>query len=338
MEYYDKLFREFLNETGSVNIAGTDFLRDVILKTLDESLYDEAYLEWLNQRKNELIDKADDVLSQFEQFDRFNKIKLIHAKGVLIPFIGAGLSIPSSYPGWTDFLFKLLKETDIEENKFNNIINTGNYEEAAQLLFDNLPSGSFLEQVENIFGTEREISGVIQRLPEIFQRSVITTNFDNLIDRCYSDSSFSFNEIILGKDALALPRYLADGKSILLKLHGLANNSNRRVLTKNEYDQHYKNSKELVNVIEALSQNSLLFLGCSLTVDRTIKCLNELVKRKGHENMPRHYAFLKLDDPDIRIARQRELALANIYPIWYTEDHNECIEALLEKLSDGVSS
>lgn len=66
--------------------------------------------------------------------------------------------------------------------------------------------------------------------------------------------------------------------------------------------------------------------------------MRELVATKGHDRAVRHYAFLSLKKADDRLARRDELAHANIFPIWYPdeEDHDECIEALLLKLAEGV--
>jgi len=44
-----------------------------------------------------------------------------------------------------------------------------------------------------------------------------------------------------------------------------------------------------------------------------------------------------LNDEKERVAKAEQLAKANIYPIWYTDDHDESIEALLEKLAEGVN-
>ncbi|EKS5669051.1 SIR2 family protein [Salmonella enterica] len=337
MYYLDKLFREYLNEDGIVRIASSEFYRDNIFDELDPSGYEETFLEWCSQRKVDNIKKADDILAQHELSDRFLRIREIHSRGMLIPFIGAGMSAPSDYPGWTSFLYKILNETSVEKSLIDECIAEGDYEEVAQILSDALPEGGFLEQVENKFGIEKELSGVIQRIPFIFQSSVVTTNFDNVIERCYARASVSFDEMLLGSEAEHLPRVLGEGKTVLLKLHGKANSSKNRVLTKSEYNNHYRDSQELEKVIECISQNSLLFIGCSLTTDRTIKCLQSIANRKGHENIPRHYAFLQLNDNDSRIKRQNELRRANIFPIWYTGDHDECLEALLEKLVDGVN-
>ena len=143
---------------------------------------------------------------------------------------------------------------------------------------------------------------------------------------------------MLGADARELTKLLGENRRVLVKLHGRANSSRHRIFTKTEYDRYYEDDHAFESVIEAISNKTLLFLGCSLAVDRTLQCLARIVERRGHENVPRHYAFLKIskdEDEEERLQRRDELAKANIYPIWYKDDHDESIEALLEKLADG---
>lgn len=337
MEYLISQFHESLNEEGGVYIAGYSFTRDNILKELEKSGYQEAFNDWLQQRQAESLARAEDILALFDNQRRFQKLKEIYARGAIIPFVGAGLSMPSDYPGWTKFLYQVLDETKVSKADFDEVIAKGQYEEAAQMLSDALPAGCFLECVENAFGANQEICGVVQRLPLIFKQAVVTTNFDSVLNLCYENANFNFEEELLGPIAEELPRALGENKRVLVKLHGKANSSRNRILTKDEYDKHYHDEQALESVIEAISNRTLLFLGCSLTVDRTVQCLSRIVARKGHEHVPRHYAFLKLNEGEDRLARRDQLAAANIYPIWYTDDHDESIEALLEKLTEGVN-
>lgn len=337
MEYLVPAFHESLNEEGGVYISGYTFSRDNILKELEIEGYTEAFNEWLQQRKNENIARAEEILSLFDNQGRFRKLREIYARGAIIPFVGAGMSMPSEYPGWTEFLYQMLDETKVNKAVFDETIAKGQYEEAAQMLSDALPVGCFLEHVENAFGGNQDICGVVQRLPQVFKQAVVTTNFDNVLNRCYENANFNFEEELLGPNAEELPRALGENRRVLVKLHGKANSSRNRILIKDEYDNHYQNDHALETVIEAISNRTLLFLGCSLTVDRTVQCLSRIVARKGHEHVPRHYAFLKLNEGEDRLARRDQLAAANIYPIWYTDDHDESIEALLEKLTEGVN-
>jgi len=337
MDYLIPHFHDYLNEEGEVDVAGYTFSRDNILKELEEEGYKEAFADWLQQRQIENLSRAEEILSLHDNRARFNRLKEIYARGAVIPFVGAGMSMPSDYPGWTKFLYQVLDETKVSKADFAEAIAKGQYEEAAQMLSDALPAGCFLEQVENAFGANQDIYGVVQRLPKIFKQAVVTTNFDNVLNRCYENANFNFEEELLGPNAEELPRALGENRRVLVKLHGKANSSRNRILTKNEYDNHYQDEQALESVIEAISNRTLLFLGCSLTVDRTVQCLARIVARKGHEHVPRHYAFLKLNEGEDRLARRDQLAAGNIYPIWYTDDHDESIEALLEKLAEGVN-
>lgn len=336
MDYLKELFHESLNDEGIVEVAGYPFYRDVILRELETEGYKEEFNNWLARRREDNLARAEEILAQFDNRRRFVKIQELYKRGAIIPFVGAGMSMPSGYPSWTSFLYEILNDTKIQKEAFDVLISNGEYEEAAQLLFDNLPHGTFLERVENTFDEPLKPCGSVQRLPLLFQSAVITTNFDNVIKKCFVDAGFPFEEELKGAEAIELPRQLGQNKRTLVKLHGTANTSRDRILTKSEYDRHYADSATLKQVIEAISSKTLLFLGCSLTIDRTVKCLAEIMQEKGIENLPRHYAFLKINDEDDRLARRDQLAAANIYPIWYTEDHDECIEALLEKLAEGT--
>ena len=334
---FDEELSAAIENNGDVNIAGYPFKPDLILKKMDSTGYDEAFIEWLDQRKEDSLERADKILGLYDNQRRFNRLKDAYKRGAVIPFIGAGMSIPSGYPGWTKFLWQLRNETRVSEEDLNNLLSQGKYEEAAQELADNMPAGSFDEAIENAFGHDEDLSGTIQLLPHIFNNSVITTNFDNVIKRCYEAAKSSFSETILGADARELPRYLGGGSNVVVKLHGKANSRHSRVLTYKEYQRHYGEGNSLLSVIEAISTKTLLFIGCSLVVDRTIQTLIQHCDAKGHDAATRHYAFLSISEDEDRLARRDDLVRANIFPIWYpaNEEHDECIEALLRKLAEG---
>jgi hypothetical protein len=323
-------------DKGRIHIRNKHWAPDEILEgLLDPKAYNDLFLEWVQERKEELIESARVILDSSGLQDRFGKLKEVYARGAVVPFVGAGLSVPSGYPGWTAFLKQRIRETAISPDDFNQILRAGQYEEAAQMLSDAL-GPAFNEAVENAFGRSREISGCVQLLPHVFDSCVITTNFDNVAKRCYEAEGKPFSEELSGEYSQELPRKLAEGKRILLKLHGISTSPRSRILTASEYDRHYRVGNELQKAIEAICTRTLLFIGCSLTVDRTLSAMKVFVQASGHDNIARHYAFLPAPDTDAeKIVRREALNECNIYPIWYPAGmHDDSIEALLMALME----
>lgn len=323
-------------DKGRVHIRNKHWAPDEILEgLLDPDAYNDLFLDWVQERKEELIESAKTILDEYGLQDRFGKVKEVYARGAVVPFVGAGLSVSSGYPGWTAFLKQHIRETAINPDEFDQILRAGQYEEAAQKLADAL-GPAFNEAVENAFGRSRDISGCIQLLPHVFDSCVITTNFDDVTKRCYEAAGKPFSEELSGEHSRELPKKLAEGKRILLKLHGTSTSARGRILTTAEYQKHYGDGEELQRAIEAICSKTLLFVGCSLTVDRTLTAMKAFVQANGHDNIARHYAFLPAPGNDAdKNARRDALIECNVYPIWYPAGaHDESIEALLLALME----
>lgn len=324
-------------DKGRVHIRDRHWAPDEILEgLLDSDAYSDLFLDWVQERKEELIESAKSLLDEYGLQDRFGKLKEVYGRGAVVPFVGAGLSVSSGYPGWTAFLKQHVRETALDPGEFDQLLRDGKYEEAAQRLADSL-GPAFNEAVENAFGRAREISGCVQLLPHAFDSCVITTNFDDVTKRCYEAAGKPFSEELSGAHARELPKKLAEGKRILLKLHGTSTSPRGRILTAAEYQKNYGDGDELQRAIEAICSKTLLFIGCSLTVDRTLSAMKTFVDANGHDNIARHYAFLPAPNTDAeRSARRDALVGCNVYPIWYPAGaHDESIEALLLALMES---
>lgn len=328
-DFLDQLMAEVDPDTGKIIIEAVEFTPQEVLET-DKERFDVAFEEWCENKRRDRLDLANEILDLYDNKSRFRTLKSAYKNGGIIPFVGAGLSIPSGYKGWSKFLKYSCEQSSLDWGGLEARLDLGEYEEVAQELSDNL-GARFNELLENEFGECDDIKGAIRFLPKFFKKSVITTNFDNLLKRVYDESRVFFSEILIGSDALELPRHLGSEKNILLKLHGRSSSPRGRILTLSEYDQHYNNSNSLVDCIDALSKKTLLFVGCSLQTDRTLKALEQAVARLGNDNAVKHYVFLA-NCPN-RIDRQSQLVKSNIFPIWYDGEHDECLIALFEKLA-----
>jgi hypothetical protein len=122
----------------------------------------------------------------------------------------------------------------------------------------------------------------------------------------------------------------------LLRLHGEGEGPDGRVLTTAEYDAAYGTDGVLPDILSAIvGLRSLLFLGCSLQMDRTVSALRTL-RARAVVQPPRHFAFLPYPSADQRKQRRQLLSEAEIHPIYYpANNHDQCIEDLLVTLTEG---
>lgn len=339
MEFLKALYDEELNGEGDVEIVGLPFRRSRILGELEPNAYDVSFEEWKTQRTERLLDHASQILNNFDNANRFEQLKRTYDNGKVMPFLGAGISIPSGYPSWTQFLCDACEESHVTKNELGAFLASGLYEEAAQALHDDMSAAGFNELLESAFKSKKDLFGAVQYIPFLFpSSSIITTNFDDLIERIFKEVGKAFDQVRSGRSLNEVVRLMQMGNKLLIKLHGSCDLVVERVLLKDEYDIAYAVGNEVKNFFNrVLFGQSLLFIGCSLSVDRTIKAMIDIVDEYGAATLPRHYAFLELKNDDDRVARKKELAKANIFPIWYPEgEHDESIEALFTLMLEPV--
>lgn len=269
-------------------------------------------------------------------------IEQINSPIGIIPFVGAGLSIPFGFPSWGSFLTNQAKKAGIEE-KINKRLEEGEYEEAAQDLLEARRYRAFHDAISNTFGRHhlkgKKLKGPVTLLPILASGPVITTNFDHVLEKIFEQAGNPFEREIWGANAAMAHQAIVKNKRFLLKIHGDAEDSSSRILTKSDYAKHYcghdGSSIDFKLPLPGLLHRmllgkALLFLGCSLNMDRTIGVLH-----KVSTNNPEiaHYAIVEHPIPKEHFhERSRFLSDHNIRPIWYPNGRHDLIEPLLAYL------
>ncbi|HJP90907.1 MAG TPA: SIR2 family protein [Pyrinomonadaceae bacterium] len=240
----------------------------------------------------------------------------LRAKGV-IPFVGAGLSVPFGFMAWTSFLKSVAGEYG-QINQIEHMLCSSQYEEAAELL--NQFSG-FVERVQDCFGHAPRRVGEpcsVEWLPKLFPEGpVFTTNYDHVLENVFANSGRPFSDILHTAGGREISRVLELREHILIKLHGDFSSKKYRVLTLDDYRTHYgfadqgANSDQLY-LPQALrhlfTTESVLFLGCSLSGDRYLQIM------KAARPFTTHYAVI---EDSINPVRDHFFASCNIRPIQY---------------------
>lgn len=344
MKIIEAIFEESLqasiNDAGNVEFGNSDaeFAPIDILKS-DPIAYQSEYRAWLNDvwlARNRV--RLTRILSLQGNQKRFNDLCTSVAANNIVPMVGSGMSKASGLPMWREFLHQLCAYSGISANEIDALLAAGQYEEAVDRQAQGMGRPLFDERIEHDLRIEDSstLSGSVRLLPEIFPNLVLTTNLDDVLEGVYESSGRRFTHILAGKDIERYRQLHAQGRSTLLKLHGDCRSDDGRVLGVAEYDLAYANGAPCREALALIYRTRpLLWLGCSLTIDRTVKLVGEVAVADAR--MPRHFAFLQLPaDVAARIIREKELSQRQIFPIWYDGDHDESIESLLVGILDNL--
>jgi len=273
---------------------------------------------------------------------RFEELKRSCQRGFVIPFVGAGMSKSAGCPGWKEYLLSLCDDASLDPDAMcQRLEEKGDYEGVMNDLVTAIGENRFSLDFERDFKTPDEITGAVTLLPKLFDSCAITTNFDRVLEKVYENDAKSFVEKVTGRgQPSAFFRAIPAGERYLLKLHGNLDNAGERVLNKTEYDAAYGNDGNihldlpLPKVLKRLfTSYSFLFLGCSLSADRTIQTFMQVAQREGPDNLPHHYAILASPtDPDRKRVVDQRLADAHITPLWFPDGEFGYIEDILRLL------
>lgn len=344
MKIYQSLFEQnlkaLINNDGNIEFefGGAEFTPLTILQS-DQEAYNSEFQAWLN---DVWLDRHRSQLKRLLSFrnnaKRFNDLCAAARGGSLVPMVGSGMSYASGFPLWSDFLRNVRGYSSVGEDELDAMFNRGEYEEAVDRLASDMGVPLFDEQVEHNLRVEADgkIDGPVRLLPELFPSLVLTTNLDDVLEHVYEKSGKRLQYPLAGKDIERYRRLHTGGSSCLLKLHGDCHRNDGQVLGVKEYTDAYGaggGPREALSLI--YKTRPLLWLGCSLSIDRTVSLAGELAKTDIQ--MPRHFALLQQpSDENILLVREKELSARHIFPIWYDGDHDECIETILVGILDSL--
>ncbi|HIR64761.1 MAG TPA: SIR2 family protein [Candidatus Faecousia faecigallinarum] len=296
---------------------------------------------------------SDPVVNRIYQNNQryFSEILNHLKRNAIVPLIGAGFSA-SAYPGWKKLFMDMAKPYPNCQPEVEDHLNQGRFEEAASVLREEMVEHDFLEELYRIFGEHTlpgamdKLSAARKSLPNLFRSTVITTNFEGVIEEIYQNSL----RVICPHTAYQRPetrRALQNGKPVLFKLHGDIEDRDNIVITEEGYDRFYGEGSTLVETLTSiLSKNLILFLGCSLETDRVLKVLQRcgqhctyyallgLPEETKNDADPFSPRLCTPDGKEIEAYRTRRKFLSqhNINCIWYPYEQYEALDVLLQAL------
>ncbi len=293
--------------------------KEELLKRIEP---EASYVQYLINPQQALIEdvvsqNSSDQQSGIEQDRYIKQIKAAFRNQDVVLFLGAGISIDGGVPLWGTLiktlhvymLERLTKDKALSfkqqemikelasDNEMESPLIQMRYiraefsdEEYYKLVHSALYNGdinldtALLDAIARISTPQRGYSGI---------KSIITYNFDDLLERKLRQKDIQYN-IISGQG----DRQLVD-KLNIYHVHGYlpseftdVPDEPNLIFSEEDYHRVYRDAYSWSNLtqLNALRENTGLFIGCSLT-DPNLRRLLDVAARSGET--PRHYAFLR---------------------------------------------
>ena len=337
---------------------------DEALATLDEIivLYNHSQDEQIQKVVKMIIDEKEELQSHLIQIKLFEErqskireifnfysdnerninklIEYIKDKQIT-PLIGAGLSRFAGYPLWADFLDEIYENLpdDLKEGVTKESYIKKSCVDKATVICDDIFSNRtrFISEIKehfkdnkmNLVSKEEFQEQAVYMLPTLFNgQLILTTNFDNLLQRVYEMNSCSINSVT-AIDINKLDQLRKD-KTLLYKVHGTIDIPKSVVLTKKDYETNYDENAENYKILKSkIPGNNILFLGCGLNEDDEI-----LTFCRDGEN----YAIYPCDNKESINEVRRKLGKRDVIPILYQPQNKHAdLKVILEYIAEKIS-
>lgn len=307
----------------------------------DREAYEQALQAFRDVRRRDVLSRdylvevfgEEDGLHWFERNEnRFDQLLGYLESQEVVPFVGAGVSSGCGFPTWSNHLKTQGKTAGIPSEQIQAWLHAGKYEEVIAHIEQVNGRETFEQEIRDVFSKRGSIQDITLLLSEMFTDTLITTNYDGLLEQVY-DTGGKKVQVINGVTAMTLPD---PDKVTIIKIHGDVNDPAHCILGKAQYDQAYGEAQlDLHRAVPKIlkryyTNNNLLFLGCSLRNDRTLQVFQDTKAQAGDLSFPQHFAFEQAPEKlDELRARNSELLRWGITPIWFPKGQYDKVTDLL---------
>ncbi|SIN92637.1 SIR2 family NAD-dependent protein deacylase [Chitinophaga niabensis] len=308
----------------------------------DLEAYNQLFKVFRNERKSEVLSK-EYIRNNFtdehwyeRNIERFEQLENCLIEGTVVPFIGAGLSVESGFPTWKAHLIYQGRTCGLDADHVLDLLNNGHYETVIEEIESSGHRDAFIQEIKDAFSRTGKITQTTLRLTELFTDTLITTNYDHILQQAYDTGEENRIQLLDSTNIQEIPD---NNKLTIIKLHGDIRQPANCIISKSQYNDAYGNgnldlSKPIPRVLSYHYRTSnLLFLGCSLNRDRTMEvfqAVKDELERKGDIDRPQHFSLEAMPDTEAELTdRNSYLLKFGITPIWFPKGNYDCIEQIL---------
>jgi hypothetical protein len=215
----------------------------------------------------------------------------------LRPFVGAGLSIGAGLPGWYDLVAELAKLSGQDDMPPRKYASADMLIAIAQTFVNRYSENDLITHLKERLDTTGKVPTAVHRaLADLPLNVVFTANYDDLLERAFRDAGRPVEVIVRDNH---IPYMSQSGNRVnVVKLYGDLGQPDTLVLTRQHYEQYFRNRPQLMALLKTeLARSTMLYLGWSHNDPHFGLVFGELLSQ---------YAS------DMRDAQLQELARKNI--------------------------
>ncbi len=263
-------------------------------------------------------------------------------QGRCVVFVGAGLSAGAGLPTWSKLLLEVIQELgasmpqgEAHQEELQKLVKLGKLLEVADFCKEQLGAAYHQFLTERLRGDKGQVPATHALLMRLPFSAWVTTNYDKLLERAYSDVKGGFPKTLTHKDTDTLGRLLFDVGPFILKAHGDIDRPETVVLTSRDYSEIIHANPAFNEIFTGLLlTKALFFVGYSLS-DPDFRLLmdRQLTHFKGF--VPERYALMTDLGPVERDVLWRT-ARIQVIPYTHTSGRHEEVLHFLEALHAAV--
>lgn len=202
----------------------------------------------------------------------------------LVIFVGAGVSKDSGLPLWRELIDDIKRKIKVSHTNDDSL-------KIAQYYYNSRGKKEYYDFLNEKLGIDAEPNKIHDVLLELNPSHIITTNYDDLLEKAASRKGMFFDVVAKDND---LP-YTPNNKMII-KMHGDFKNRNI-VFKEDDYLSYSNNFKLIENYIKSLfSTKTVIFVGYSLS-DINVKLAFQWIKDILGNDLQRPY-FIDVNKED----------------------------------------
>jgi hypothetical protein len=254
--------------------------------------------------------------------------------------VGAGVSCASQFPGWGAHLLNQAISAGFDEDAVKAALARGDYEDIIEDIVGIKGEAVFIQELRDEFNRPPPQVDLASRIARLTTSLIATTNYDFVMQVAMSAVDGELPELLNGTEDSnqGVVSSMINRRRSILMLHGDIERPQSCIIRKTQYDRYYGDPLSLAGPvpkkIKALyEQRSLLFIGCSLNLDRTLKVFREIRQATAAEDLPQHFAFVDVA-PETEAVAQRNVQLTElgITPIFYPAGRHDLLPLLIDEL------